>query len=141
MAIQINQDELKSVIYQAIIEDLPDGLEKAQPFYGKKLKSKKYKTGLYIQQPIKLIKNTAQGFIPMTGATVSGNPSPQIQHFILPWKAFNYNANFNLGDMNEVGGKTEIIDYVLAKTKGAQSDANRELGQAAVTGDTTVNPL
>ena len=140
--IQTGQQELASMIYQTIIDEVPDGLDRNTAFWNHLSKDGKLKvSGLYIQFPIKLIKNAAQGFIPGTGAVVDVNPSPQMQYGVLPYKFYNYNANFSLQEENAAHGKTEVVDYIEAKTKGAMDDANRELALAITQGDSTVTPL
>ena len=94
--------ELNAAVVQFIDDKLFDGLEKCLPLwnYLSKDGKKKQKGGIYIQFPIKLIKNQSQGFISGTGATVSATPSTQLQYGVLPWKYYNCNINFTLEDYN-----------------------------------------
>ena len=86
--------------------------------------------GLYIQFPIKLIRNLASGFIPGVGATVSGNSSAQMQYGTLNWKYYNYNVNFTLADLNICTGEEMMVDILQKKTEGALNDAIREWSTA-----------
>jgi hypothetical protein len=142
MAIQTGQSELASAIYQTIIDKVEDGLERNTAFWNHLTTEGKMKaSGLYVQFPIKLIANAASGFIPGTGAVVNVNPSTQLQYGVLNWKFYNYNVNFSLQEMNATKGKTEVVDYLEAKTKGGMDDANRELSLAMLQGDSSVTPL
>jgi len=85
---------------------------------------------LYIQFPIKLIPNTASGFISGTASTVSGNPSTQMQYGTLNWKYYNYNVNFTIEDLNIVTGEEVMVNILTEKTKGALNDAIREWSSA-----------
>lgn len=83
--------------------------------------------GTLIQFPIKLIKNTASGFISGTGATVNVNPSVQLQYGQLNWKYYNYNVNFTLEDFTQTQNSEEaVLNYIEAKKEGAKADAIRE---------------
>lgn len=96
--------------------------------------------GLYIQFPIKIIKNAASGFISGTSATTSLTPSAQLQYGTLNWKYYNYNVNFTLEDYTIANGATDMADYMANKVTGALNDAIRELAEAAW-GSASSSPL
>jgi hypothetical protein len=83
--------------------------------------------GLYIQIPIKLMANTAQGAISGTNAIVSGTPSEQLRYGTAQWKYYNWNINFTLQDFNVAAGKEEQVNFMTEKTTGALADFMRDI--------------
>lgn len=141
MATQIQ--EINALVVQYIMDVFSDGLEKAAPLWKHMANEGKKRQvgGTYLQFPIKLLKNQAQGFIAGTGATVSATPSIQLQYGSLPWKYFNFNVNFSIKDYNEAQGSALAVrDFFADKIEGATEDAFRELA-AAAWGSAEDNPL
>ena len=131
MAVQT--DELAAGVVQFIESKKTwDALSKRTAFMRHLMTDGKQKqTGsLYIQFPIKLLTNSATGFISGTASTVSGNPNTQMQYGTLNWKYHNYNVNFTLEDLNIVTGEEVMVNILTEKTKGALNDAIREWSTA-----------
>jgi len=127
MAVQT--DELAAGVVQYIeSKKVWDALAKRTAFMQHLMTDGKQKQAgsLYIQFPIKLVANTASGFISGTAASVSGNQSTQMQYGTLNWKYYNYNVNFTLEDLNIVTGEEVMVNILTEKTKGALNDAIRE---------------
>ena len=121
--------ELYAAVTQYIEDEKTwDGLAKRTAFMNHLMgKGKKHQVGgLYIQFPIKLIANTASGFISGTNALTSVNPSVQLQYGTLNWKYFYFHVNFSLSDYNTCKGDDEKVDFFATKTEGALNDAIRE---------------
>ena len=141
MAIQGN--ELASVVVQHIRKDWFDALTKENAFWKEITTTGKeeIRGGINIQFPIKLLANTASGFISGSGSVVSVTPSPQLQYGVLNWKYYYANANFSLEDYNIADKAPEaVVDFIQAKKDGAISDAVREQS-AYIQGSSTVAPL
>ena len=135
--------ELNAAVVQFIDDKLFDGLEKCLPLwnYLSKDGKKKQKGGIYLQFPIKLMKNQSQGFISGTGATVSATPSTQLQYGVLPWKYYNCNINFTLEDYNVAfDSALSAVDFFAEKIDGAMADMYRDLS-ASLWGTSGDNPL
>lgn len=126
MAVQSN--ELAAAVLQKIETFVPDALEKET-----KLTSiltgegkKQQKGGLFIQCPIKLIANAAQGFISGTSNSLPMDPGAQLQYMVFNWKYYNHNVNFTLADYNIAQGPQQIVDFMETKIEGALSDSVRQ---------------
>jgi hypothetical protein len=120
--------ELNAAVVQFIEDEKTwDGLAKRTAFMSHLMgKGKKQQRGgLYIQFPIKLIANVAQGFISGTNAVTDITPSIQLQYGTLNWKYYNYNVNFTLEDFTIAHGKEQIVDFMATKTEGALNDTIR----------------
>lgn len=121
--------EIASVVTQHIVPEYADALTKANALWKHLTTEGKYKVsgGTLIQFPIKLIANSSSGFIAGSGATISVNPSVQLQYGTLNWKYYNYNVNFSLEEFTQTQNAEEaVLDYMEAKKDGAIADAIRE---------------
>ena len=139
----IQSSELYAAVTQYIEDEkVWDGLAVKLPAMSHLMKKGKQqqKGGLYIQVPIKLIANTASGFISGTNAVTSINPSIQLQYQVFNWFYYNYNVNFTLADENIATGAEEKIDFMAEKTNGALQDAIRELATSFWTAQTGYAP-
>lgn len=127
--------ELNAAVTQYIRDTFDDGLTRATPLWNhlsSKEGRKKQVGGIYLQFPIKLIKNATSGFISGTNAVVSADPSIQLQYGILNWKYHNFNTNFTLQDYNVAMGSSEAaLDFFKGKSDGAIADAMREFAAAS----------
>jgi hypothetical protein len=106
MTVQAN--ELAAAVVQYIESDKTwDALAKRTAFMQHLMTKgkKQQKGGLYVQFPIKIIKNASSSFISGTNALTSVTPSPQLQYGVLNWKYYNFNVNFTLADFNIAQGK------------------------------------
>jgi len=127
----MNTNEIYAVVKQQILEGLPDGLERASALLNQLMKTKKKVTGgIYIQTPIKLLKNTSAGFVSGTNALISVTPVRQLDYAIFNWKYYQVAANFTLSDYNIATGPEAVRDFIEDKTKGAMADAKREIASA-----------
>jgi hypothetical protein len=141
MAVQTN--ELAAGVVQYIeSKKVWDGLAKRTALMNHLMGAGKQKQegGLLVQFPIKLIANTAQAFISGTAATVTANPSAQMQYGTLNWKYANYNVNFSLADLNICTGEEMMVNILTEKTKGALNDFTRLLS-SAIHGSSASAPL
>uniref|UniRef100_A0A6M3LTK0 Putative capsid protein n=1 Tax=viral metagenome TaxID=1070528 RepID=A0A6M3LTK0_9ZZZZ len=138
MAQQTN--EKAAVVVQEILKQVPDGLAKATPLWEWLSKGGKKEAtgGLYLQFPIKLIKNTTQNFISGTSGVVGTTPSVQMQYGVLNWKYHYMSVNFTLEDHTIAQGKNQVVDFFAQKVKGAISDRVRQLS-SSVHGTSTSN--
>ena len=128
----VQASELTAAVVQYIYSDkVWDALAKRTALMTHLMgKGKKTQNGgLYVQFPIKLIKNAASGFIAGTNALVSLTPSAQLQYGTLNWKYYNYNVNFTLEDYTIANGATDMADFMANKVTGGLNDAIRELAQ------------
>ena len=133
----MNTNEIYSVVKQQILEELPDGLQHATALLNHLTTDGKEKLtgGIYIQTPIKLIKNASQGFIAGTGGLVDVTPARQLDYAVFNWKYYYVNANFTLADYNVSQGSPEaVVNFIEKKTEGAMEDAMREIASALWTG-------
>jgi len=127
MAQQTN--EIASAVTQHIIPEFHDALTKANRIWNFLTKEGRYSVsgGTNIQFPIKLIANASSGFIAGSGATVSVNPSIQMQYGTLNWKYYYYTVNFSLEDFVQTQNSEEaVLDFIESKMDGALADAVRE---------------
>jgi hypothetical protein len=141
MSIQLN--EVAAVVTQYIDKELPDGLEKINPFWNKLITNQKKKVsgGTYLQFPIKLLKNLASAAISGSGAIIDVSPSQQLQYGVLNWKYYYFAINFSLADFVQAAdAKEAVIDMIQAKKDGAKADFYRGLSVDGY-GSATSNPL
>ena len=135
--------EVEAVVTQ-YIEDSKvwDGLAIKLPLMSHMMKDgkKQQKGGTYIQVPIKLIANSASGFISGSNAVTSINPSVQLQYMTFNWFYYNYNVNSTLADANIATGTEQKVDFIATKTEMALQDAIRELATALYTAQTGYSP-
>lgn len=139
----INTNEIASVVVQHIIAEAPDALMKANALWQKLANDQAYYVsgGTNIQFPVKMIANTAQGFITGGASAVNVNPSQQLVYGTLNWKFYNHNVSFTLDDFTQTqDAKEAVLDYVEAKKDGALGDAVRAL-TAALHASATTDPL
>jgi hypothetical protein len=135
MAVQT--DEMAAGVTQLILDEWNDGLARSTPLWDMVVKGdgrEKESGGTYLQFPIKLIKNAAQGFIGGSGGVVSITPSIQTQYGVLNWKFFQWGTNFTLNDYTIANGEQDKIKILAKKIKGSIADANRAMAQSSHVG-------
>jgi len=127
MAIQT--DEILAGVTQFIIDEVPNGLDKATPLlkYVTKEGKKKRDGGAYIQFPIKLLENQSSGFIAGDSGLIDMTPSQQMQYGTLNWKYYYFSTPFTLEDFTKAAGENDKIDWISEKVKGALEDSYNEL--------------
>jgi hypothetical protein len=134
----INTNEVYSVVKQQIIEDLPDGLQHASAHLNNLVKNKERMVGgIYLQFPIKVLKNAASGFVAGNATTiVDVSPSIQLQYGTSNWRYYYVAANFSLQDYNVAQNSKEAVrNFILDKTNLAIEDAMRDIASIVWTGN------
>lgn len=125
-------DEILAGITQFILNEVPNGLERATPLlkYVTTKGKKKRDGAASLQFPVKLLENQASGFLTGEGDQVDLTPSIQMQYGTLNWKCYNFNVPFTLMEYAKAGGAEDKIGWVEEKVKGALEDSYNELSAA-----------
>jgi len=97
--------------------------------------------GIFLQLPMKLLKNQSQGAIPLRGATVNMSISQQFVYGVLNWKGSHLAVNFDLQDyaFNKYSEEAKE-DLIKEKMLGAEEDYQQMIAQQFILG-TTQDPL